>query len=248
MELNRITKIKIDVGSLAPIDVVQTEVGVATAEQDIINAEAVVGLAEDQLRRDLNYEADTPTTQPHRSDRPIESRAAALRSRGRSADGAVPPARDRGPELHRRLEHAALRLLEEPDHAAARPGGRLRKERAVGHLLRHQRRPARRDRPRQLVGLGRPALRQRTSRTGGSGSSSRTRSSTARPGGHGAWRSTTSRPRRPAHGPRAGHRPQRAKRPPRHRDREAGRSTPPPRGRSSPSATSTPRARSTTTG
>ncbi len=62
LELNRITKIKIDVGSLAPIDVVQTEVGVATAEQDIINADAVVGLAEDQLRRDLNYEADTPTT------------------------------------------------------------------------------------------------------------------------------------------------------------------------------------------
>jgi outer membrane protein TolC len=61
-ELNRITKIKIDVGSLAPIDIVQTEVGIATAEQDIINAEALVGLAEDQLRRQLNYEASTPTT------------------------------------------------------------------------------------------------------------------------------------------------------------------------------------------
>jgi len=61
-ELNRITKIKIDVGSLAPIDIVQTEVGIATAEQDIINAQAVVGLAEDQLRRNLNYQAATPTT------------------------------------------------------------------------------------------------------------------------------------------------------------------------------------------
>ena len=40
VELNRITKIKIDVGSLAPIDVVQTEVNIATADQDIINAEA----------------------------------------------------------------------------------------------------------------------------------------------------------------------------------------------------------------
>ncbi|MFY9551652.1 MAG: TolC family protein [Thermoanaerobaculia bacterium] len=56
-ELNRITKIKIDVGSLAPIDIVQTEVGIATAEQDIITAEAAVGLAEDQLRRLLNFEA-----------------------------------------------------------------------------------------------------------------------------------------------------------------------------------------------
>jgi outer membrane protein len=61
-ELNRITKIKIDVGSLAPIDIVQTEVGIATAEQDIINAEAVVGLAEDSLRRNLNFQAATPTT------------------------------------------------------------------------------------------------------------------------------------------------------------------------------------------
>ena len=62
-ELNRITRIRIDVGSLAPIDIVQTEVGIATADEDIITAEALVGLAEDRLRRDLNYEADTPATQ-----------------------------------------------------------------------------------------------------------------------------------------------------------------------------------------
>ncbi len=63
-ELNRITKIRIDVGSLAPIDIVQTEVGIATADQDIITAEALVGLAEDRLRRDLNYQAESPTTVP----------------------------------------------------------------------------------------------------------------------------------------------------------------------------------------
>ncbi len=62
VELNRITKIKIDVGSMAPIDIVQTEVGVATAEQDIINAEATVGLAGDQLRRLLNWEATSGQT------------------------------------------------------------------------------------------------------------------------------------------------------------------------------------------
>ena len=61
-ELNRITKIKIDVGSLAPIDIVQTEVGIATAEQDIINAEAAVGVAGDTLRRQLNFEATTGQT------------------------------------------------------------------------------------------------------------------------------------------------------------------------------------------
>src|SRR5262249_27186849 len=61
-ELNRITKIKIDVGSLAPIDIVQTEVGIATAEQDIITAQGLVGVAEDQLRRNLNFQAATPNT------------------------------------------------------------------------------------------------------------------------------------------------------------------------------------------
>lgn len=61
-ELNRITKIKIDVGSLAPIDIVQTEVGIATAEQDIINAEAAVGFSADQLRRQLNFEATSGQT------------------------------------------------------------------------------------------------------------------------------------------------------------------------------------------
>jgi outer membrane protein TolC len=61
-ELNRITKIKIDVGSMAPIDIVQTEVGIATAEQDVINAEASVGLSGDQLRRAMNFEATAGQT------------------------------------------------------------------------------------------------------------------------------------------------------------------------------------------
>jgi outer membrane protein TolC len=56
VELNRITKIKIDVGSLAPIDIVQTEVNIATADQDIINAVAAIGLAQDQLKRTFNID------------------------------------------------------------------------------------------------------------------------------------------------------------------------------------------------
>jgi outer membrane protein TolC len=62
-ELNRITKIKIDVGSLAPIDITQTEVGVANAEQDIITAEGLVGDAQDRLKRLMNFDRslwDTP--------------------------------------------------------------------------------------------------------------------------------------------------------------------------------------------
>src|SRR6202043_4169184 len=54
-ELNRITKIKIDVGSLAPIEITQTEVGIATAEQDIITAEGLIGDAQDRLQRVLNF-------------------------------------------------------------------------------------------------------------------------------------------------------------------------------------------------
>jgi outer membrane protein TolC len=55
-DLNRITRIKIDVGSLAPIDITQTEVGIATAEQNIITAEGQIGDAEDRLRRILNID------------------------------------------------------------------------------------------------------------------------------------------------------------------------------------------------
>jgi outer membrane protein len=53
-DLNRITQIKIDVGSLAPIEITQTEVGIATAEQDIILAEGLIGDAQDRLKRQLN--------------------------------------------------------------------------------------------------------------------------------------------------------------------------------------------------
>ncbi len=56
-DLNRITKIKIDVGALAPIDVVQTEVTVAQREQDIIIAEGLIGDAQDRLRRLLNVQS-----------------------------------------------------------------------------------------------------------------------------------------------------------------------------------------------
>ena len=55
-DLNRITKIKIDVGSLAPIDITQTEFGIATAEQDIITAEGLIGDAQDRLKRLMNVD------------------------------------------------------------------------------------------------------------------------------------------------------------------------------------------------
>ncbi|HLN81156.1 MAG TPA: TolC family protein [Thermoanaerobaculia bacterium] len=57
-DLNRITRIKIDVGSLAPIDITQTEVGIATAEQNIIIAESLIGDAQDRLKRLLSFSTE----------------------------------------------------------------------------------------------------------------------------------------------------------------------------------------------
>ncbi len=122
-ELNRITKIKIDVGSLAPIDIVQTEVDIATAEQDIINADGLdrrsprTSSAAPQLRGPTNR-----TTQPHRSDRrpvrveqqpfDLDSKACGPRSRS-------------GPRSSPRTTPSTSNLLRydywyEPDPAAAR--------------------------------------------------------------------------------------------------------------------------------
>ena len=63
-DLNRITKIKIDVGALAPIDIVQTEVTVAQREQDIITAEGLIGDAQDRLRRLLNVQSQPDWSRP----------------------------------------------------------------------------------------------------------------------------------------------------------------------------------------
>jgi outer membrane protein TolC len=74
-DFNRITKIKIDVGALAPIEIVQTEVTIAQREQDIILAEGQIGDAQDKLKRILNVkgkvEWDRPIvpTDPPRVDR-----------------------------------------------------------------------------------------------------------------------------------------------------------------------------------
>lgn len=70
-DFNRITKIKIDVGALAPIEIVQTEVTIAQREQDIITAEGQIGDAQDRLKRILNVKGQiewnrpiVPTDQP----------------------------------------------------------------------------------------------------------------------------------------------------------------------------------------
>jgi len=53
-ELHQMNKIRVDVGTLAPLELVQSEAGIATREEEIIRAQGRVGDAQDLLRRLLN--------------------------------------------------------------------------------------------------------------------------------------------------------------------------------------------------
>jgi HAE1 family hydrophobic/amphiphilic exporter-1 len=53
-QLHEQNRIRVDVGTLAPLELVQSEAGVATRQLDIIRARAAVGDAEDRLRQLMN--------------------------------------------------------------------------------------------------------------------------------------------------------------------------------------------------
>jgi outer membrane protein TolC len=55
-DLHEMNRIRVDVGTLAPLEMVQSEVGIATREEEIIRAQAAVGDAGDSLRRLINVE------------------------------------------------------------------------------------------------------------------------------------------------------------------------------------------------
>ncbi len=70
-ELHEKNRTQVEVGTLAPLELIQSEVGVATRREEIIRAEGTVGDAEDELRRLMNLETDSfwdrtiePTTDP----------------------------------------------------------------------------------------------------------------------------------------------------------------------------------------
>lgn len=56
MQLHEQNEVRVDVGTLAPLELVQSEAGIATREEEIIRARAAVGDAEDTLRQLLNLE------------------------------------------------------------------------------------------------------------------------------------------------------------------------------------------------
>ncbi|MEO8505249.1 MAG: TolC family protein [Acidobacteriota bacterium] len=55
-ELHQMNRVRVDVGTAAPLELVQSEVGIATSEENIISAQAAVGDAGDRLRRLLNFQ------------------------------------------------------------------------------------------------------------------------------------------------------------------------------------------------
>jgi len=59
-ELLQMNRAKVEVGTMAPIDVTQAEAGVASREEAVIVAEAAVKNAEDVIRRLLNPPSDSP--------------------------------------------------------------------------------------------------------------------------------------------------------------------------------------------
>jgi outer membrane protein TolC len=61
--------IQVEVGTLAPLELVQSEAGIATREEEIIRAEALVRAAEDTLRQLLNLEQGELWSLPIAADR-----------------------------------------------------------------------------------------------------------------------------------------------------------------------------------
>ncbi|MFQ5525409.1 MAG: TolC family protein [Thermoanaerobaculia bacterium] len=55
-QLHEQNRIRVDVGTLAPLELVQSEAGIATREEQIIRARALVGDSEDVLRQLMNLE------------------------------------------------------------------------------------------------------------------------------------------------------------------------------------------------
>jgi outer membrane protein len=89
-ELDQRNRIEVEVGTRAPLELVQSEATIATREEDIIRATSAVGDNEDELRRLLNLPpgelwelAIRPTTDPVTPHSPIDVEAAIATALGR---------------------------------------------------------------------------------------------------------------------------------------------------------------------
>lgn len=112
-QLHDINRVRVDVGTLAPLELVQSEAGIATREETIIRARARVGDAEDSLRRLLGLSESTLW------DAPIvpETTPAAERFEI-DVDQAWRTALEKRPEVHDRQLQQEKRELEAAYRAA----------------------------------------------------------------------------------------------------------------------------------
>lgn len=91
-ELHEMNRIQVEVGTKAPLEMVQSEVGVATREEEIIRRQAAVEDAEDQIRRLTNLAPEAwgrpliPLTEPGIPFVPIEVQSFVDRAQTQRAD------------------------------------------------------------------------------------------------------------------------------------------------------------------
>lgn len=117
-DLNQRNQIQVQVGTLAPLDITQSEAAIATREEGIIQATSAVGDAEDTLRQLLNLPSGSlwqtpivPTSDPNTTEKLTINLDDALRT-----------AFDRRPELHTQdLQLAQARLDAEYFRLLTRP-------------------------------------------------------------------------------------------------------------------------------
>lgn len=91
IQLHENNRIRVDVGTLAPLEMVSSEAGIATREEEVIRARAEIGNAEDVLKTLLRLQGDAawaasidPETDPGTEHPPVdlaEAMAIALESR-----------------------------------------------------------------------------------------------------------------------------------------------------------------------
>lgn len=106
-ELHEMNRIQVEVGTLAPLEMVQSEAGVATREEEIIRRQAEVEDSADALRRLINLDrrelwdiAIEPVTPPEIEHRPID------------VDAAIDLALENRPEVRRKRLEILNRQLE----------------------------------------------------------------------------------------------------------------------------------------
>jgi len=116
-DLLRMNKAKVEVGTMAPIDVTQAEAGVASREEGVIVAEAGVRNAEDALRRLLNPPSDSPIW----SSVIVPVDSPSFEPMNPDAGAAIESAKKNRPELEQqRIANENSRLQEQIDRKATR--------------------------------------------------------------------------------------------------------------------------------